>query len=166
MKHMLDKLAGAKGDDDQDHAHAKMQVLQELRDMAMGMMGDHMRDKMPHEMHGVEVMAPDQEGLQKGLDLAQKALPGVSHGQEESDEETIHPGIHHEVARMEGAGMPQLSGHGQPDRSHAMENDAHDAPGHLENPGEDEDDVDDDELDSMIAELQAKKASRSPRFQK
>lgn len=137
MKHMLDKLANAAGDDEHDpHAEAKMQVLHELRNMAMGMMGDRLKDKMPHEMHGVEVMAPDQAGLHEGLDLAQKALPGAD------------------------------SGHGQPDRSHAMDADADDGPGHLENPGEDQDDMDDDELDSMIAELQAKKAARNPRFQK
>lgn len=140
MKHMLDKLAGAQGDDDEDHAHAKMQVLHELRDMAMGMMGDRLKDKMPHELHGVEVMAPDQEGLSKGLDLAKKVLPGAE---------------------------DQLSGHGQPDRSHALSPDAESSDEErLENPGEDQDDMDDDELDSMIAELQAKKASRNPRFQK
>jgi hypothetical protein len=141
MKHMLDKLAAKQGsaEDQDDHAEAKMQVLHELRNMAMGMMGDRMKDKMPHEMHGVEVMAPDQQGLKKGLDLAQKVLP--------DDED-------------------QMSGHGQPDRSHAMENDGKTGPDHLENPGEDEDDMSDDELDSMLAELQAKKASRDPRFQK
>lgn len=140
MKHMLDKLSKAQPEDgEMDHAHAKMQVLQELRDMAMGMMHDRLKDKMPHEMHGVEVMAPDKEGLEHGLDMAKKVLPDAEH---------------------------QLSGHGQPDDSHAMEADADDAPGHLENPGEDEDDMDDDELDSMIAELQAKKAARNPRFQK
>lgn len=138
MKHMLDKLAGAQKDDDQDHSHAKMQVLNELREMAMGMMGDRLRDKMPHEMHGVEVTAPDQQGLEKGLDMAKKVLPDQA----------------------------QMSGHGQPDSSHAMEADADDQQGHLENPGEDDDDMSDDELDSMLAELQAKKASRNPRFQK
>ena len=143
MKHMLDKLAGSQGDDEMDHAHAKMQVLHELRDMAMGMMGDRLKDKMPHEMHGVEVMAPDRAGLEHGLDLAKQVIPTES-----------------EAASMGG------SGHGQPDDSHAMEPDADDEAGHLENPGEDQDDMDDDELDSMIAELQAKKAARDPRFQK
>ncbi len=81
MKHMLDRLSG-KPDEEQDdsHAHAKMQVLHELRNMAMGMMGDKMRDQMPsegapHEMHEVSVAAPDQQGLAKGLDLA-KHLAG------------------------------------------------------------------------------------------
>lgn len=132
MKHMLDKLAGSKKEEgDDSHAEAKMQVLHELRDMAMEMMGSRAKGKMPHEMHGVEVMAPDKEGLEKGLDMAK-----------------------------------QLSGHGQPDRSHALSPDADLGPEHLENPGEDQDDMDDDELDSMIAELQAKKAARDPRFQK
>lgn len=137
MKHMLDKLAKKQPEQQDAHAEAKMQVLNELRDMAMGMMGDKLKDKMPHEMHGVEVMAPDKEGLKKGLDLAQHALPE----------------------------MDEHSGDGQPDRSHALDPDANLGPEHLENPGEDEDDMDDDELDSMIAELQAKKAARDPRSQ-
>ena len=135
MKHMLDKLASKKGDASPDmDADAKMQVLQELREMAMDMMGSRLKDKMPKEMHGVEVMAPDKEGLEEGLDMAKKILPH--------------------------------SGDGQPDRSHALEPDADLSEDRLENPGESEDDMDDDELDSMIAELQAKKASRDPRFQK
>lgn len=149
MKHMLDKLAKSGHDKKQDHADAKMQVLQELRDMAMDMMGEKMRGKMPGEMHGVEVMAPDRAGLEKGLDLAHKVLPSMD---DEAAEEAAHPGIHE-----------QMSGHGQPDRSHAMENDADTSPDHLENPGEDHDDMSDDELDAMIAELQAKKASKYPK---
>jgi len=145
-------------DQDDDHSAAKMQVLQELRDMAMQMMHDRVSDKMPHEMHGVEVMAPDKEGLAKGLDLAQKVLPNA----EDTAEEAIHPGIH---AQISGHASPQMSGQGQPDRSHAMSSDANLGPDHMENPGEDQDDMDDDELDSMIAELQAKKAARNPRFQ-
>ena len=158
MKEMLEKLAGKRPDeeDHDSHAHAKMQVLHELRNMAMDMMGDKVRDKMPHEMHGVEVMAPDKAGLQKGLDLAK----AVSEDSEEADEEAIHPGIHKEVARMEGDQGPQLSGHGQPDRSHAMEPDADDEEGHLENPGEENDDdlysdMHPDELDAQIKHLQS-----------
>lgn len=130
-----DMMDNSPDEQDDDHSAAKMQVLQELRDMAMQMMHDRVGDKMPHEMHGVEVMAPDQEGLKHGLDLAQKVLP------------------------------EDHSGMGQPDRSHAMSPDANLGPDHMENPGENDDDMDDDELDSMIAELQAKKASRNPRMQ-
>jgi hypothetical protein len=73
MKHMLEKLAGKADDEgDDSHAHAKMQVLHELRNMAMGMMGDKVKGKLPgHEMHEVDVVAPDREGLAKGLGLAQ-----------------------------------------------------------------------------------------------
>lgn len=130
MKNMLDKLAKSKNDDHQDHADAKMKVLHELREMAMEMMGEKVRGKLPGEMHGVEVMAPDQEGLAEGLDLARKVVPGAD---------------------------------GQPDRSHALDNDADVSPDRLENPGEDHDDMSDDELDAMIAELEAKKSSRHPR---
>ena len=70
MKHMLDKLSGKPDDEEGDqHAHAKMAVLHELRNMAMGMMGDKLKDKMP--MHEVDVQAPDRESLQAGLGLAQ-----------------------------------------------------------------------------------------------
>lgn len=77
MKDLMSKLAGKPDEQSDTHAQAKMQVLQELRDMAMGMMGDKMKGQMPgdDEMHGVEVMAPDKDGLKKGLDLAQSALP-------------------------------------------------------------------------------------------
>lgn len=132
MKKVMDNSPDDQEED--DHSAAKMQVLHELRDMAMHMMHDRVGDKMPNEMHGVEVMAPDQESLKHGLDLAQKVLP---------DE----------------------SGHGQPDRSHAMSPDASLGLDHMENPGDDHDDMSDDEMDQMIAELQAKKASRNPRFQ-
>ncbi len=78
MKHMLDRLSGKPeaGDDEDAHAAAKMQVLHELRNMAMGMMGDKVKDKMPgHEMHEVDVAAPDAAGLHKGLDLAKSIIP-------------------------------------------------------------------------------------------
>lgn len=73
MKHMLDRLSGKADDKDENaHAEAKMHVLHELRNMAMGMMGDKVKDKMPgHEMHEVDVQAPDKESLQAGLGLAQ-----------------------------------------------------------------------------------------------
>lgn len=70
---MLEKLAGKSGDEeDNSHAEAKMQVLHELRNMAMNRMGDKVKDRMPHEMHAVEVAAPNRAGLEKGLGLAQK----------------------------------------------------------------------------------------------
>jgi hypothetical protein len=84
MKEMLERLSGQSEPDD-SHAEAKMQVLQELRNMAMDMMGEKVKGKMPREMHGVEVMAPDQEGLAKGLDLAKKVLPEGSPEEEASE---------------------------------------------------------------------------------
>src|ERR1019366_2429018 len=74
MKEMLEKLAGKRPDEEDGdaHAHAKMQVLHELRNMAMDMMGDKVKGKLPgHEMHDVEVMAPDKESLKAGLGMAQ-----------------------------------------------------------------------------------------------
>lgn len=116
MKNMLDKLAKSKSDDHQDHSDAKMHVLQELREMAMNMMGEKMRGKLPGEIHGAE-----------GLDLAGEVAPAAD---------------------------------GQPDRSHALDNDSKHP---MQNPGEDHDDMSDDELDAMISELEAKKSSRHPR---
>lgn len=82
MKHMLDRLSGKADDSEHDNAHAeaKMQVLHELRNMAMDMMGDKVRDKMPHEgapheMHEVDVAAPSAAGLHKGLDMAKSIIP-------------------------------------------------------------------------------------------
>lgn len=73
MKHMLDRLSGKPDAQDEDaHAAAKMQVLHELRNMAMGMMGDKVKGQLPHEMHSVEVDAPSKSGLAKGLDLAKE----------------------------------------------------------------------------------------------
>lgn len=142
MKKMLEKLAHSGEADSDMHADAKMKVLHELRNMAMDMMGEKVRDRLPHEeMHGVEVMAPDKEGLEKGLDLAKKVIPTESR-----------------AASMGG------SGHGQPDRSHALDPDADLSEDRLENPGEDQDDMDDDELDAMISELEAKRAARKSSY--
>lgn len=103
MKEMLERLAGESPEDDNSHAEAKMQVLNELRDMAMEMMGEKVKGKLPGQMHGVEVMAPDKEGLEKGLDLAKAVLPEES-PEEESMEEKLHPGIHEEVEEQMSPG--------------------------------------------------------------
>lgn len=167
MKEMLEKLAGKHADDD-DGAHAKMQVLHELRNMAMDMMGDKVRDKMPHEMHGVEVMAPDKESLQAGLGLAQHMT-----GPHDSETGPTGPSDEMSADKDEGYGEhldskmpgklghesmeqgPQMSGHGQPDRSHAMDPDS-------EHDDDMYGDMDDDELDQHIQHLQKlKQAKRS-----
>lgn len=113
MKDLMSKLAGEPSEEQDSHATAKMQVLQELRDMALGMMGGKMKSAFPDkEMHGVEVMAPDQKGLHAGLEMAQHALPGDEQNEnpdeeasespsEEADEEMSPKEIDAEIARLE-----------------------------------------------------------------
>lgn len=134
MKDMMSSFAGKNPDQD-DTYDAKMQVLNELRDMAMGMMGDKVKDKLPG-MRSVEVSAPDKAGLAKGLDLA-KSLAGP--GQSPDDVDAASPSSD---MGMMGQGM-QAS----PEDSQDMSDD-------------DSDDMSDEEIDSMIQELQAKKAAK------
>lgn len=69
----MDEMKKQPMGDDSKH-QAKLEVLQELRNMAMELMGDKMKSHFPsddeHEMKQVTVAAPDQEGLKKGLDMA------------------------------------------------------------------------------------------------
>ncbi len=179
MKHMLEKLSGKSEDQDADaHAAAKMQVLHELRNMAMGMMGDKVKDRMPHEMHGVEVMAPDKNGLEKGLDFARKmtnagpvgppdSLDGEKdHGYGETlDSKLPHMESNHsdmDAAAGESAGRIALGRHepagdqGEPDQATPNEE--------YSELSDDDDDMSHDEIDSMIEELQAKKAAKSKQY--
>lgn len=71
------------------HYDAKMKVLEELRAMAHEMMGSDLGK--PEDMKQVSVAAPDEEGLEKGLDLAsslmdKKELPMDDEADEEGDE--------------------------------------------------------------------------------
>lgn len=65
--------------EDGDHDTAKLEVLEELREMAMGLMGDKMKSKISPEesMKEVTVAAPDEEGLQQGLEMASEVIPGM-----------------------------------------------------------------------------------------
>lgn len=72
-------------DGTQDHKYnAKMDVLNELREMAMNMMGNKVKNHMSPEanddqMAQVSVAAKDPADLQKGLDLAKNVLPQQTH---------------------------------------------------------------------------------------
>lgn len=121
---MLDRLSGKPdaGDDEDAHAAAKMQVLHELRNMAMGMMGDKVKDKMPgHEMHEVEVAAPDKAGLSKGLDLAQaltkKGPMGNSHEPHQGSNGSPMDAAAQDVEDQTEEGRSEPSGdEGEPDQ--------------------------------------------------
>lgn len=140
-------------DEMQKHASAKMSVLNELRNMAMGMMGDKMKSELPHEMHGVEVMAPDRKGLEKGLDLAKEVtstsgLPNKEHNGSPMDSAA------EDVAEQTEHGRSEPEGdEGEPDQE--MLNP------HRSSETEDmDDDMSHEEIDQMIEELKAKKAAK------
>lgn len=109
MKHLLEKMD--KGSESHsDSAQAKLAVLEELRNMAMEMMGDKVRDRLPKkEMHSVEVAAPDREGLEAGLDMAKSALPMAESTSEEAEEEQMHPGLHEAVSSEEMSDEDEMS---------------------------------------------------------
>lgn len=70
-----------------DHeSDAKMKVLEQLRDMAMGMMGEKVDKKMAppmgDDMKQVTVAADDEAGLKEGLDMAKDVVPGMEMGGE------------------------------------------------------------------------------------
>lgn len=87
MKEMMSKMMQADSPN-MDSDSAKMEVLEELRDLAISLMGDKMKDKGPMGnpvMKEVTVAAPDKEGLQKGLQMASEMAPEIDHSSEDSD---------------------------------------------------------------------------------
>lgn len=70
-----------------EEAQAKMDVLQELMEMAHQAMGSKVKNGMD-EMKKVSVMAPDKEGLEEGLEKAQELVekPELSDMLEKSEE--------------------------------------------------------------------------------
>jgi len=161
MKHMLDRLSGKpdEGDDENAHAAAKMQVLHELRNMAMGMMGDKVKDKLP--MHEVDVQAPDAAGLHKGLDLAKSIIPGSD---KSSNSRLPHQGSNgspmdagaEDVEEQTEHGRSEPEGdEGEPDQS--MLNPHRDSS--TEDDGDDED-MSHEEIDQMIEDLKAAKQAK------
>ncbi len=155
---MLEKLSGQPDEEGDDaHAHAKMQVLHELRNMAMDMMGDKVKGRLPQEMHGVEVMAPDKQGLQKGLDLA-KEVAIDSHEPHQGSNGSPMDAAAEDVEEQTEHGRSEPSGdEGEPDQE-------------MLNPHRDsstEDDEDDmygdmshDELDQQIEHLKQLKQAK------
>ena len=71
MKDMMEKMKMMKdGDEEKDYKKmAHMQVLKDLRQMAMDAMGEGMSD-----MKKVTVAADDDEGLEEGLKKAKEML--------------------------------------------------------------------------------------------
>lgn len=67
-----------------DESDTKLSVLEELRDMAMGMMGEKVDKKMKPEgdMKQVTVASDDPEGLEHGLEMAKEVAGGHEAGPE------------------------------------------------------------------------------------
>jgi hypothetical protein len=75
---------------------AKLDLLKDLRKMAMGMISDGAGEDMPEQMQKVMVAAKDKEGLEEGLEKAQEIVGGedeseegeMSEMEDESEEES------------------------------------------------------------------------------
>lgn len=87
MKDMMKKMYGK---NDEMKKDAKMSVLQELRKMASGMMGEDLKKGMDDKLSGlkkVTVAATDDMGLKKGLSKAKEMLgDGMDQSEDPSDE--------------------------------------------------------------------------------
>lgn len=77
MKKMMGKDQGYDDQYEKDKMGAKMEVLEELRKMAMGMMGEGMDKYGSDEMQKITVASPDKEGLMEGLDKAEDMMDSM-----------------------------------------------------------------------------------------
>lgn len=87
MKDMMEKMMMSpekKGQMDKNQIQAKMEVLKELLDLAHGEMGKKVKSGMD-EMKKVSVIAPDDESLAEGLELAGDIVPTLKEETDESD---------------------------------------------------------------------------------
>jgi hypothetical protein len=74
------------------HKKAKLDVLKDLRKMAMEMLHDQSSEgmeegEMPSKMQKVMVAAKDKEGLKQGLEKAEDVLESMPGEESEEDEE-------------------------------------------------------------------------------
>jgi len=85
MKDLMQMLMKKKGDGDMSEQDmmAKMEVLQELMDMAESESGHSVGEGL----RKVTVAAPSQKGLEMGLEKAQEMLPDIKKMGEEGEEE-------------------------------------------------------------------------------
>lgn len=148
MKHMLDRLSGKPDAEDNAHAEAKMQVLHELRNMAMNMMGDKVKDKMPGPVGPPDSLNAEKDsGYGEHLD-SKEPHQGSNHSDMDKGAGEVEGRI--ALGRHEPAGDQ-----GEPDQAEPSEE-------YRELSDEDDsDDMSHDEIDSMIEELQAKKRAKS-----
>lgn len=176
---MLDRLAGKPEEDDNAHAEAKMQVLHELRNMAMNMMGDKVKDRMP--MHEVDVAAPDREGLQAGLKMAQHLTKKGPVGPPDSlnadkdsgygehlDSKLPHQGSNGSEMDSAAEDVEEQTEHGRSEPSgDEGEPDQQMLNPHRNSETEDmDDDMSHEEIDQMIEDLKAAKMAKMSRMEK
>lgn len=84
---MHDKKKMMKDEPSDAHYDAKMAVLEELRELAMELMKGKMGDKLGG-LKEVTVAAPDEKGMEEGLDMAQQMLSEeMTEDDEDEDEE-------------------------------------------------------------------------------
>ena|ERR1700722_55600 len=133
--------------------HARMSVLKDARDMAAGAMGQRL-----HGLKKVSVMAPDKEGLSKGLDKA-KELIGSSEDDlyEPSEMPEVEPDLSEEMEHpVDAHHSPEPkdeleeSSESEADESPIAPNEMHEQYDHLEH-------LDPHELEKHIAHLTSMK---------
>lgn len=90
LKKMMAKKAGKSEEMDQTAIEAKLDVIKELMEMAHAAMAGKVKGGLD-EMHKVTVAAPDAEGLEEGLEMAEDVV-----GEKEDGEDT------EEVPEVEG----------------------------------------------------------------
>jgi len=72
MKELMEKMSMQEEPEmemEGSELESKMEVLKQLHQMMSDILGNDLDDM--DEMEKVEIMAPDQEGLEEGLDMAQ-----------------------------------------------------------------------------------------------
>lgn len=107
MDELLKKLsAKGKVNVSEDEAKAKLDVIKELLEMAQSAMADGVKSDMdslisPKEAAAVKVVAPDEESLAEGLDVAKDLVS------EDSEEESESPALE---AMEDATGEDELEG--------------------------------------------------------
>lgn len=154
MKELMSKMAG-KAPEKDDKYEAKMSVLNELRDMAMNMMGEKVKSHLPHSA---------EENVASGYDKK----PDSSLPNKKSNGSDMDAAAGEVESRINSFSRHEPKGdQGEPDQSHKNLQYMSKSQGLVDSDSgtasvdhEDEDDMSDEEIDSMMAELQAKKQAR------
>lgn len=136
IKELLKKKAKAGNFMDEKRKTAAHSVIDDMDSIA--------EEAMSKGMHKVTVAADSKEGLEKGLEKAEEVID-------------MSP----EDAEMEGNMMEEKMEDDMMDSKEKMDEESYDDKPDSEYSDEDEDEMDDYELDEMIAMLKEKKARRA-----